>query len=167
MDGRAAPAAPGREALGQHADDGVEIGPLERAKRPGAPQPLVERRLRPVLRRDFGDDLLGEHVERPARNGQAVELAAADAVDQRGAFDEIVARQRKEPPLRRAADGMAGAADALQKGRDRARRTELADEIDLADVDAELERSGGDQRLQFAALQPLLGASRSSFAMLP
>ena len=52
---------------------------------------------------------------------------------------------------------MAGAADALQEGRDRARRAELADEVDVADVDAELERGGGDQRLQLAGLEPLLG----------
>ena len=52
---------------------------------------------------------------------------------------------------------MAGAADALQEARDRARRAELADQIDVADVDAELERGGRDQRLQLAALEPLLG----------
>ena len=63
----------------------------------------------------------------------------------------------KEPPLGRAADRVARAADALQKRRDRARRAELADEVDVADVDAELERGGGDQRFQLAALQPLLG----------
>ena len=52
---------------------------------------------------------------------------------------------------------MAGAADALQERGDRARRAELADQVDVADVDAELERRGGDQRLQLAALQALLG----------
>ena len=44
-----------------------------------------------------------------------------------------------------------------RKAGDRARRAELADQIDVADVDAELERGGGDQRLQLAVLQPLLG----------
>ena len=33
----------------------------------------------------------------------------------------------------------------------------MADQIDVADVDAQLQRRGGDQHLQFAALQPLLG----------
>ena len=41
--------------------------------------------------------------------------------------------------------------------RDRARRAELADEIDGADVDAELERRGRDHHLQLAGLEPLLG----------
>src|SRR5215831_5405215 len=46
---------------------------------------------------------------------------------------------------------------ALEEGCDRARRPELADEVDLADVDAELERSGRHQRLELAVLEPLLG----------
>src|SRR5215471_5365511 len=52
---------------------------------------------------------------------------------------------------------MPGAPDALEEGRDRARRPELTDEVDLADVDAELERSGRHQRLELAVLEPLLG----------
>ena len=76
---------------------------------------------------------------------------------QRGAFDEIVARQRKQPALGRAVDGMARAADPLQEAGDGAGRADLADEIDLADVDAEFERGGGDQRPELAGLQALLG----------
>jgi hypothetical protein len=49
------------------------------------------------------------------------------------------------------------AARALQERCDRPRRTELADELDVADVDAELERGGCDQRAKLAAFQPLLG----------
>ena len=157
MDERAAPAAPRGEALGEHAHDRVEILSRERAERPAAAQPIVKLRLRPILRRDLRDDLLREHVERLVRHRQAVELAAADAVEQRRAFDQIVARERKQAPLRRAADRVAGTADALQESRDRARRADLADEIDVADVDAEFERGGRDQRLQLAALQPLFG----------
>ena len=54
-------------------------------------------------------------------------------------------------------DRVARAADALQEAGDRARRAELADQIDVADIDAELQRGGGDQHLQRAAFQPLLG----------
>ena len=52
---------------------------------------------------------------------------------------------------------MPRAPDPLQEARDRARRAELADQVDLADVDAELERGGRHQRLQRAALETLLG----------
>ncbi len=50
--------------------------------------------------------------------------------------------------------GVARAADALQERGDAMRRSDLADEIDVADVDAELERRRGDERLQLAGLQP-------------
>ena len=52
---------------------------------------------------------------------------------------------------------MACAADALQERGDPARRAHLADEVDVADVDAELERGGRDQRLEAAFLEPRLG----------
>ncbi len=47
--------------------------------------------------------------------------------------------------------------DALQQARDRARRAELAHQVDIADIDAELERSGCDQCFQRAGFQPLFG----------
>src|SRR5262245_21015296 len=52
---------------------------------------------------------------------------------------------------------MAGASDALQQGGDRARRTEMADEIDVPDVDTELERGGGDDDRDGARLEPGFG----------
>ncbi len=52
---------------------------------------------------------------------------------------------------------MAGAAHPLQERRDTARRADLAYQIDIANVDAQFQRSGGDQHPQFAALQALLG----------
>jgi hypothetical protein len=45
---------------------------------------------------------------------------------------------------------------ALKECVDRARRADLADEIDVPDVDAQLERCRRDQRLQLAALEPKL-----------
>ena len=107
--------------------------------------------------RDLRDDLLREHVERLRRHRDPVELPPAGGVEERRAVAEIVARERKEPALRYPADGVARASHALQERRDRARRAELADEIDVADVDPELERRGRDQDLQLPALQPLLG----------
>jgi hypothetical protein len=49
-----------------------------------------------------------------------------------------------------------GASDALQEGGDGAGRGDLAYEINLTDVDAELERCGGDQRAQLPAFQARL-----------
>ena len=50
---------------------------------------------------------------------------------------------------------MPRAADALQECCDGARRAELADEIDLTDVDAELEGCRGNEGSEFAALEAL------------
>jgi hypothetical protein len=52
---------------------------------------------------------------------------------------------------------MSRAPDPLQEARDGGRRSELVDQVDLADLDTELERGGRDQRLQRAALQTLFG----------
>src|SRR5690606_3754254 len=83
--------------------------------------------------------------------------------DQRRAFDELVARQRKEPPLRQPTEAVPRAADALQERRDRARGAELADEVDVTDVDAELERGRRDDGAKCSGFQPLLGAQPMLF----
>ena len=71
-----------------------------------------------------------------------------DAVEQRRALDQLVARQREQAALGRAVDRMPERPTRCRKAGDRARRAELADQIDLADVDAELQRGGRHQRLQ-------------------
>jgi hypothetical protein len=52
---------------------------------------------------------------------------------------------------------MSRAPDTLQQARDRARRAELAHQVDVANIDAQLERSGRDQRFQRTGFQPLFG----------
>ena len=81
----------------------------------------------------------------------------ADGADQGQAFEQLVAREREQPPLGNRAERVARAADALQERGDRPRRADLADQVDVADVDAHLERRGGDDRLELARLEPLLG----------
>src|ERR1700675_2931915 len=157
MDERAAAAPASGEALAQHAHDRVEIASAQGTEGPGAAQPIIKLCFRPILRRDFRDDLLRHHVERRVRDDEAVKRSATDAVDKGCALHEIVARERKQTSLRRAADRVTGTADALQEGCDRTRRTDLTNEIDVADIDPELERGGRHQSLQFPALQPLFG----------
>jgi hypothetical protein len=79
--------------------------------------------------------------------------AGAQPAHGRGELEEIVAGGGEESRLGNGAAPMAGAAGALQCGREGTRRVDLADEIDGADVDAELERSGGDEQLDFAGLE--------------
>ena len=84
-------------------------------------------------------------------------IALADAPEERGALDELVERQREEAALRGLPQHVARAADALEERRDRARGADLDRQIDVADVDAELERRRRDERPELAGLQPLLG----------
>jgi hypothetical protein len=118
---RPAPAAPRMEALGQHGDDRIEVGARQFPVGPGAAHPVEQSALAPVVRSDLGHDLLGQDVERLAGDRQAVELAAAHAVEQGRAFDQLVARQREQTALGRAVDGVSRAADALQEARNGAR----------------------------------------------
>ncbi len=92
MDQRAAPAPAAREAVTQHGDYGRELLARQAAVGRGAAHQVEQLVLGPLARADLGDDLLRKHVERFLGDRQAVELAAIDAIDQRGALDEIVAR---------------------------------------------------------------------------
>src|ERR1700686_572302 len=137
MDQRTTPATTGAETLGQHGHDGRKIRPRQRAIGPSAADERIELVLAPFLRGDLGDDLLREDVERLLRDAEPIEFAAVNAVDEGRALHQLVAREREQPALGHAVDGMARAPDPLQKTRDRARRTQLADQVDLADIDAE------------------------------
>lgn len=154
---RAAPPAPGAEALGEHVHHGVELRARERAIGPG---PATEREqpvFVPLAAGHLGDDLLRQHVERLVRDDEPVELAAAHGVEQRRALHQLVAAQGKQPAPGNPGDGVIGPADALQENGDGARRAELAHQVHVSDIDAELERGGHHQRAQPPGLEPLLG----------
>ena len=65
-------------------------------------------------------------------------------------------RRRVEPARRGPVAVVVGPADPLEEGADGARRADLADQLDRADVDAELERRRRHQRAQVAGAQPRL-----------
>ncbi len=152
-----APPAAGGVALAQHVYHGVELGARQLPVHPGAPHQFEQLVLAVLAVRDLGDNLLRQHVERFRRDDQPVELAAAHGIEQRRALDQVVARLREQTALGDAADAVVGAPDPLQEGGDGVRRAQLADQVDIADVDAELERGGGDQHPQAAGLEALLG----------
>ena len=102
------------------------------------------------------DDLLGEHVERVARDHRLLDLAGEHPLGDDRRLEQVGAELREDPALRDGAELVAGAADALQPARDRLRRLDLDDEVDGAHVDAELERRGGDEARDLAELQQLL-----------
>ena len=73
--------------------------------------------------------------------------ALVHALDDDGGLDEVAAVLGEELAPARLADLVAGPADALQAGGDRAGRLDLDDEVDRAHVDAELEARRGDEAL--------------------
>ena len=102
------------------------------------------------------DDLLGEHVERVARDDGRLDQPLAHAPRDDRALEQVGAELREDAALGGVADAVAGAADPLQPGGDRLRRLDLQHEVDGAHVDAELERRRGDEARQLAGLQLLL-----------
>ena len=159
MDQGAPAAPPCGEAFGEHCYDAGKIGFGQIAIGPGAPQQGKKFVLVPVTRRHFGGDLLGQHIERLILDGKPVKFAAPDAVEQCRAFGEIIAREGKQAAFGQAIDGMSRASDPLQKTCDRTRRSELAHQIDIADVDAKFEGSGRDKRFELALFQTMLGVA--------
>ncbi len=79
-------------AFGKHAQHGVVLIALQLGVGGGAPHQVEQGILAPLGARNLCDDLLGQHVERRARYLQRVELAAPHAIEQGGAFDQVVTR---------------------------------------------------------------------------
>ena len=90
-------------------------------------------------------------------NFDAIEFALAHRAHQRGAFEQFIARGGEDAAFGNRAAPVAGAADALQSPPNRARGADLADQIDAADVDAQFERSGGDESANLAGFQFAFG----------
>ena len=144
------------DAVAQHGDDRVEVVAGQVAVGGGATHEVEEGVGGPVLAGGLGDDLLRQHVERRDGLLDAVEAAGAHGADEGGALDQLVAGGGEELAARGQPEGVPGATDALEEGADGARRGDLADEVDGADVDAQLQGGGRDERAQVAALEPLL-----------
>ncbi len=130
-------------------DDGVKILPREPPIRPGADQCFEQRLLVPPLlpgRDACRHDLLRENIERGSRLGRAIQLAPLCGAQQRRGLDQFVDGQREQAALWNPSHGMPGSADALEKRRDRSRGSDLNHQIDIADIDAQFQRSGRHQR---------------------
>ncbi len=101
-------------------------------------------------------DLLAEDVERVARDDRRLDLALAHQLDDDRALQEVGAELREDAALGGVADGVAGAADALQAARDRLGGLDLQHEVDGAHVDAQLQRRRRHQARQLPGLELLL-----------
>jgi hypothetical protein len=159
VDKRRTAAAPRGETLGQHRYYRIELAAFERPVRPCAAHETEQLVFDAWPAGDFSRDLLREHIERRVLHDDGVELTAADRSEQRGAFHEVVARHRQQAALRHTGNGVTRSTYPLQEGRDAVGRADLAYEIDVTDIDAELQRCRGDQRFERAAFEAMLRVS--------
>ena len=97
------------------------------------------------------ENMLRQHVERAGAQRRRVLRVLGDGVDRGAAFQHLEAVGRHQHGLRGLVEPVIGAADALQQPRGALRRADIDDQIDVAPVDAEIERRGADHRAQLAA----------------
>src|SRR5581483_8549949 len=132
--------ARGLDTVAEETEELLEVFPREIAIGPRAGEEREEVVFLPGLCGAGGDDLLHQDIERLRRDFQLIKRAGTNGADQRGELDKVVASGGEEACLGRGATPVTGTAGALQCGCDGARCVELADEVDGADVDTELER---------------------------
>ena len=92
--------------------------------------------------------MLGEHIERAVADGRRVLRAEIVGVQRRLTLHHLEAVGRHENGAARLVHAVIGAADALGKARGALRRADMDDQIDIAPIDAEIERRGGDDGAQ-------------------
>ena len=145
------------DSLREHLQNAVVLLALQVAIGIGAAHAVEERVFVPILAGAHGNDLLRQDVERRVGNVQDIEIALANGANGGGAFQQVVARGGEEAAFGDGSTPVTGAAHALQCDSDGARRVDLADKVDGANVDAKLERCGRDQQANLAVLQLALG----------
>src|SRR5262245_1236668 len=150
-----APATLRAETFGERRHNLIDLIAGEVAVRPGRTNELEEFILIPIFRRSCSNDLLREHIQRFFGNGQAVEFGVINTAQQRRALDQLIATQREDSTFRQTAEPMLSPADTLHQCDYRARRAQPANEINRTNINSQLQRSGSDERFQFAALQPV------------
>ena len=136
--------AAGRDEI----DCGVEVRAAERG---------VRRRGRHLAKKIVGEErhaagaaehVLRQHVERADAQGRRVLRIRRHRRDCGRAFQHLEAIGRHEHTFRGLVHAVIGAADPLQQPRRALRRADIDHQIDVAPVDAEIERRCGDDRAQ-------------------
>ncbi len=94
------------------------------------------------------EHMLRQNVERAEAQGWRVLGVLGDGVERGAAFQHFETVRRHQHAFRRLVHAVIGAADALQQPRRALRRADIDDEVDVAPVDAEVERGGADHGAQ-------------------
>ena len=83
--------------------------------------------------------LLREDIERLFNERELVQLTFAHGANTGDALEQIVPRQRIKDSLRNRPEPVSGSAHTLQQDSESSRGTDMANDVDVADIDAELE----------------------------
>ena len=77
--------------FGEHAQQRLIVLFIEGGVGRGPADHIQQGLLLPFLATDFGDDLLRQHIQWRVGDDHGVEFATPHAIEQRGAFDQVVA----------------------------------------------------------------------------
>ena len=159
--------AVGRVAAVEHVEHVLELLAGELRERLGGGDQALDLVHLPLVVGAHRDQVLGEDVERVARDHGLLDLALAHPPGDHRALEQVGAELGEDAAHRDLVERVAGAPDPLQPAGDRLRRLDLDHQVDGAHVDPELERRGGDQARELPGLQELLDHLRSSWASEP
>ncbi len=140
----------------EHLQDEIELPPREFAVGVAGPDERKELVDVPAFDAGHRDDHLRQDVERALDGQDRFDVLLRNPAGDDGGGQKIVAVGGVERAPARAADTVTGAPDALDRRRDRGGVCDQDDPVELADVDPQLERAGGDDGPEFPVLQPLL-----------
>ena len=135
-------------AGGDEIDHGVEVAAGQRRVGRGGLHLAIELVGEERLAAGAAEDVLRQHVERAGAQRRRVLGVVVHRADRGAAFQHLEAVGRNQHAARRLVEPVVGAADALQQARGALRRADIDDEIDVAPVDAEIERGGADHGAQ-------------------
>ena len=137
-------------AGGDKIDRGVEIRARESGVRRGGAHLVVKLIGQKRLAAGAAENVLRQHVERAGARGRRVLRVLGDRVERGAAFQHLEAVGRHQHGLRGLVEPMVGAADPLHQPRGAFRRADIDHQIDVAPIDAQIQRGRAHDRAQFA-----------------
>ena len=146
----------GGVGTGEHRQDTLESLARKRLVGQGPADRRGQLVDRPAIHHGHRHDLLGQDIERIARDLGGLDRAGVHPFGHDCRLEQVAPVLREDHSFRRGVHLVAGPADPLEAAGDRGRRLDLDHQVDRAHVDPQLEAGGGDDRRQAARLQVVL-----------
>ncbi len=135
-------------AGGDEIDHVVEIGARQACIGGGGQHLGIELVGEKWLAAGAAKHVLRQHVQRAGAQRRGILRVLVDRVDRHVTLQHLEAIGRHKNGARRFVDAVIGAADSLHQARGALRRADIDDEVDIAPVDAEIERGSADHAAQ-------------------